>query len=232
MAIRPLTPWLSLALLLCAGSAAAQAAATAPVSLEAEIGVVSDYRFRGYSLSDRDPAIQGGLTAGLAGGVYGSVWTSTIDEVGAGADGKGATVELDYVLGWAGAVGGFDLDLSAQVYTYPGGHDVSYVELPASLSRRFGDWRGTLGVAYAPSQKALGHSDNTYGWAGADWERDGAPIALHLTVGYEDGAFAPGGKWDWSAGLTHPVGPVSLGLSYVDSDRIGGALIGSLTARF
>lgn len=222
---------LTLAALLAGTSAAAQSA-RAPVEVEGELGVVSDYRFRGYSLSDHDPAVQGGLTATLAGGLYGSAWGSTIDEVGAGADGHGATVELDLALGWAGSLGGLDIDVSAQAYTYPGGHDVSYVELPVSASRAMGDWRWTVGAAYAPSQTALGHQDNTYGWVGLDWSREGAPVALHATAGYEDGAFAPGGKWDWAVGVSRDLGPLTAGLTYVDSGRTGAAVVAALTARF
>lgn len=204
----------------------------APLTLEFELGVVSDYRFRGLSLSNEEAALQGGVTASLANGAYGYVWASTIDEYGAGADGKGATVEVDFVLGWAGSVAGFDVDASAQLYAYPGGSDVNYVEFPVSVSRAAGDWRWSLGAAYAPAQRALGHDDNSYGWAAIAWE--GAPLQVQLRAGYEDGAYAPGGKWDWSAGVSRAFGPVVAGVAYVDSDDPANAagIVASLTATF
>jgi uncharacterized protein (TIGR02001 family) len=217
---------------ICVAAPAFAADEGAPLTFEFELGVVSDYRFRGLSLSDEEPALQGGLTASLANGAYGYAWASTIDEYGAGADGKGATVEVDFVLGWAGSVAGFDVDASAQLYAYPSGSDVNYVEFPVSLSRAVGDWRWSLGAAYAPAQKALGDHDNGYGWAAIAWE--GAPLQMELRAGYEHGAYAPGGKWDWSAGVRRAIGPVMAGVAYVDSDdRASSAgIVASLTATF
>lgn len=224
-----------LALALVIGALASPAFAETrigPVSLEAEVGVVSDYRFRGYSLSDDKAAVQAGLTASLDNGLYAYAWGSTIDEYGAGSDGKGATVELDYVVGWAGELGGLDVDLSAQIYSYPGGVDVDYLEIPVTVSKTAGDWRWTLGGAYAPSQSALGHEDNAYAWGGLAWEAESFPVQFALQAGYEDGAYAPGGKWDWSAGVSKALGPVTIGLSYSDSDKTSGGLIASIVASF
>lgn len=204
------------------------------VSVEGEIGVVSDYRFRGVSLSDDDPAVQGGLTASLASGAYGSVWASTIDEYGAGADGKGATVELDYTLGWALEAGGYDIDVAASLYTYPGGTGVSYVELPVSISRQVGPWAWTLGGAYAPSQSNLGDKDNSYGYGKAHWTATDDAFWLEGQAGYEHGAYAPDGKWDWSATVGKTLGPVEASLSYVGVEGAYGSdtVVASLKAAF
>ncbi|MGA0607350.1 TorF family putative porin [Phenylobacterium sp. VNQ135] len=222
------------ALLGCACIAAPAFAADEgqPSTFEVELGAVSDYRFRGLSLSDEQPALQGGVTASLANGAYGYAWASTIAEYGAGADGKGATVEVDLVLGWAGSVAGFDVDASAQLYIYPAGRDVNYVELPISLSRATGAWRWTLGGAYAPAQEALGNQDNRYGWVAIAWQ--GAPVQVELRTGYEDGAYAPGGKWDWSAGVSRTLGSLAAGVAYVDSDERGSSagIVASLKATF
>jgi len=180
-------------------------------SFDAEVGVVSDYRFRGLSLSDKQPALQGGLTMSHANGAYGYVWASTIEEYGAGDDGDGAKAEADFVLGWAGSLSGLDVDVSAQAYLYPGGSDVNYVEFPATVAKTQGDWRWSLGAAYAPSQRALGHEDNVYGWGGVAWGGESAPVKVELRAGYEDGAYAPGGKWDWSAGVSREFGPLKVG---------------------
>lgn len=228
--------FLSLAALLslpATPSAAAEAGSVGKTwSFEAEAAVVSDYRFRGVSLSDKQPALQGGLTASHVSGVYGYVWSSTIEEYGAGDDGDGAEVEVDLALGWAGSLGGLDIDVSAQAYKYPDGSDVDYIEFPAVISRTQGAWRWSLGGAYAPSQRALGHKDNIYGWGGLVWGAESSPFEVELRAGYEDGAYAPGGKWDWSAGLSHDFGPLRAGLAYVDSDVNTGGVVASLTAAF
>lgn len=220
------------AALACTWSALPVRAAERPLAVELEVALVSDYRFRGLSLSDERPALQAGMTASLDNGAYGYAWTSTIDEYGAGADGKGATVEVDFVLGWAGVIAGLDVDASAQLYAYPGGRDVNYVEFPVSVSRAAGPWRWTLGAAYAPAQTALGDQDNGYGFAAVTWEA--APLQLTLQAGYEDGAYAPGGKWDWSATVSRRFGPITAGLAYVDGDDAASSagLVASLTAAF
>jgi uncharacterized protein (TIGR02001 family) len=217
-------------LILAAAPLGAFAAEPKDVSLDYEIGVVSDYRYRGLSLSDKQPAIQGGVTGSTPNGLYGSVWASTIDEYGAGADGKGATVELDYALGWAGSVAGFDIDAAVTRYTYPGGEDVAFFETPITVSRTWGAWTTMVGGAYAPRQKALGTEGDAYAFAGLEWAP--GPLTLGVQAGHESGAFAPGGKWDWSLSANRKVGPVAAGLSYVDSDRAGGGLVASLKASF
>jgi len=209
--------------------------AAGPVSVRSELGVVSDYRFRGISLSDEQPAVQGGLTASLATGLYGGLWASTIDETGPGEDGKGATVELDYTLGWAFQHGGYDIDVAASAYTYPGGHAVNYFELPVSVSRSMEAWTWTLGGAYAPArQKALSRRDNIYGYGEVKWSAKQPDLSLVLRTGYEHGAFAPHGKWDWAATLGHDFGPVAGALTFVTSDDHASSdtLVASLVASF
>jgi hypothetical protein len=116
--------------------------------------------------------------------------------------------------------GGFDLDGGIAGYTYPRAQDLAYLELPVSVSRNLGPVTLAAGGAYAPSQSALGHDDNGYGWSSAAWEVSGTE--LKVQTGYERGAFAPGGKWDWSAGVARKLGPVRAGLSYVDTNRASG----------
>lgn len=84
------------------------------LSLSGEIGVVSDYQYRGYSLSGGDWALQGGLTINAPSGFYATVWSSMIEEYGIGADGDGAKAEVDVSLGRAFSAGGIDWDASFQ----------------------------------------------------------------------------------------------------------------------
>lgn len=218
-----------LAGLVCPAGAAAQ---TSPWTLEGTAGVVSDYRYRGYSLSGGDPALQGGLTLTHASGLYGDVYLSSIDEYGLDADGNGAELEVTVTGGWAGAIAGFDVDAGVSAYQYPDGSNVNYVEIPAQLGRTVGPWTWTLGAAYAPEQSALGDEDNRYVWGGADFAPGTWPLSLGATIGYEDGAYAPGGKTDWLIGASAPLGPVVIGLSWVDSDADEGAVVASLFASF
>lgn len=205
------------------------------VTLAFEVGLVSDYRYRGVSLSDEGPALQASATISHASGVYGDVTVSTIDEYGFGPDGDGAELEVSLTGGWAGSAGGFDLDLALAAYVYPDGTDVNYVEIPLSVSRSWDAWTASVGVEYAPAQEALGDEDNTYVWLGGDWARDDSDWAFTAWIGREDGAWAPEGKTDWGLGVRRAVGGrVTFGLTWTDADVswADAALVGEVRATF
>lgn len=222
---------LAAVLSLCGAPALAQSAEGA-WTLEATAGMVSDYRWRGTSLSGGDPALQAGATFSHASGLYGDVYVSSIEEYGFGADGDGAEIEVTLTAGWAGSLAGFDVDAGVAAYQYPDGSDVAYVEIPVQAGRTVGSWTWTLGAAFAPAQSALGDEDNHYVWAGAVLAPEAWPLALEATLGREEGAWAPGGKTDWSLGARAPFGPVEIGLAWVDSDVDEGAAVASLFASF
>jgi len=196
------------------------------LELEGEIGIVSDYRYRGYSLSDETSAAQAGLTVSAPGGIYAGAWASTIADYG------GADVEVDLYAGWAGSAGGLDVDVALQRYIYPGGRDVDFWEVPVSVSRSWSAFTGTLGFAWAPEQDTLSE-DNRYLYVAGEWTPGGWPVSLSASLGREDGAFADS-KLDWAAGVTAPLGPVSLSLQYLDSDGPDSeaALVAGLKAVF
>lgn len=217
------------ALIVFSGEAAAQDRAW---SHEAYAGVVSDYRYRGLSLSGNDPALQAGVTATHLSGLYSSVDLSSIEEYGIGDDGDGAETELTFTSGWTGSVNGIDLDVGLSWFAYPDGTNVSYFEVPIELERTVGNATWRTGFAYAPEQRAVNNEDNRYMWGGLEYAPSEWPISLAGTIGYEDGAYAPGGKVDWTIGLEAPAGPVSLGLQYIDSDADSGQLILSAFVTF
>ncbi len=199
---------------------------TPAVSLEGEIGVVSDYRYRGYSLSDEDPAVQGGLTLNLPHGVYLGVWGSSI------ADYAGADIELDLSAGVAFSAGGLDWDLGVIRYTYPDGVDVDYWEIPVSAAKTWGAFTGTASFQYVPEQDNVAE-ENRYFNLAADYAPEHWPVSLNASFGYEDGAFADG-KLDWSVGAAKTFGPVTVSLNWADSDGPGaeGVVVAGLSAAF
>lgn len=194
--------------------------------------VVSDYRYRGVSVSDRKPALQAELTATHRSGVYGDLYLSTIDEYGAGEDGDGAKVEATLTGGWAGAVRGLDVDLAVAAYLYPNGDTVSYFEFPVQVGRTVGPVTWIVGAAYAPSQAALYHKDDGYVWGELDYAFVRSNVQAFGAMGYESGAYAPGGRTDWSLGLRTSFRRLQLGLSVVDSSRDPAALVGRLGISF
>lgn len=81
------------------------------------IGAVSDYRYRGYSQSRLQPAVQGGMDV-TAGAWYLGAWASSIKWV---KDGGGdSSVEVDLYGGYKGEVkDAFAYDLGVLTYVYP-----------------------------------------------------------------------------------------------------------------
>jgi uncharacterized protein (TIGR02001 family) len=194
--------------------AASTEEAAGPIDITATATFVSDYRFRGVSLSGKDVAVQGGLTVAHESGVYVGVWASTLSE------NPGNDVEVDLFAGFSGGEA-ITYDIGATYYVYPGVSDFNYVETTGKLGTTVGP--ATLGVlvAYAPKQNNLGDNDNLYLATNASVGIPDTPFTLSGSFGYEDGAFGgpKGDKLDWSAGVSASFDMLTLGASYVDSNR-------------
>lgn len=206
--------------------------ASGPIEIDAEIGVHTDYRFRGISLSDKDPQLTAEVSVSHESGLYAGVWASNVAIVDDADD-----LELDVYAGYATDVGGVSLDVGAVYYLYPGNGDFNYVELLASVGFAAGPATITLGAAYAPSQENLGDTDNTYVYMSGDLPIGESPLSVHGTFGIEDGAFGDNKK-DWLLGATYDLGGgLSATVDYVDTSRaftsLGDAtVVGRLTFAF
>lgn len=222
--------------------------APSPVTVTGSVGVVTDYRFRGVSLSGGDPAIQGGFTLTHESGFYAGTWGSSIDDGGSDIYGD---VELDLFAGWSGALSdAVGLDVGVVYYAYPtnaSGFDAEYFEPYGTLSSTLGPVQAKLGVAYAWEQDSLGGNDNLYVFTKLGAGIPNTPITLSAGLGYTDGALAPPflagasdeSGFDWSLGASVTVlGSISLGVTYtgVEGPSIDGftddAIVGSVTVAF
>lgn len=121
-----IAPKLALAALSLTGAAFAQTAAPAPAptpdyTLAANVGAVTDYRFRGIAQTSKKPAIQGGLDFSHKSGFYLGTWASNVKWV---KDFNGATkgsYELDLYGGYKGSINDdFSYDVGLITYRYPG----------------------------------------------------------------------------------------------------------------
>lgn len=208
-------------LLLFAAAAADEPPAPA-WDLSAEAVAVSDYRFRGVSLSERDPALQGSLDLEHESGFHAGVWASTLPETAGGAH-----AEVDLSAGYAAELaGGVELDGTLIYYAYPGDRDLDYLEAIATASTTLGPVTPSLGLAYAPAQNALRNEsgnkdDNLYLFGGLELPLAKTPFTFNAGAGYERGPFdytAGGGKWDWRLGASASLSAFTLGLAYTGSD--------------
>jgi len=218
-----------------------------PITVSGSVGLVSDYRFRGVSQSDKELAVQGGATVTHESGVYAGFWGSNLS--GWGTFG-GANMELDLIAGVKFPVGGGALDVGATWYMYPGGfNNTDFIEPYAKLSGTLGPVGLTAGLAYAPKQEALGawyangaaaaagvytdpgdKNDNLYLWGDVSAAEPNTGLTVKGHLGYSNGnkglgpfatSVAPTGEYvDWLAGVdyTIPSTPLTVGVAYVDTD--------------
>ena len=89
--------------------------------LSANVGAVSDYRFRGISQSFDKAAVQGGIDYAHSSGFYVGNWNSSINE---GAGYPSAHWETDFYAGYKKGFGDFGLDVGVISYNYPGSNSV------------------------------------------------------------------------------------------------------------
>ncbi|RDE04989.1 TorF family putative porin [Sphingomonas aracearum] len=228
---------------------AATAAAPPTLTVSGSATIASDYRFRGVSQSDREMAVQGGITIAHESGAYVAAWASNL--AGWGTFG-GANMELDLIGGYkARLADGATLDVGLTWYVYPGGADkTDFAEPYARLTGTTGPATLTAGVAYAPRQEALGKwykggasaaagtydrpgakDDNLYLWGDGALAIAGTPLTAKAHVGHswgQDGlgpnatAVSPTGDyWDWSLGADATWRNLTFNVSYVDTDISG-----------
>ena len=188
--------------------------------ISANIALVSDYKFRGISQSNENPAIQGGFDYGFENGFYLGTWGSTVDFDSTG-DFNGS-LELDVYGGWGTDIGeNSSIDFGYIYYAYPGddnGLDGDYQEFYANYG-----WRDlSLGVAYSDdyygSSGKFWYLQANYDWAFAEnWN-------LSLHVGYNDfdeDVFLSSDKGhytDYSVGVSWSIAAVELGLAWVGTN--------------
>jgi len=118
---------LLLALLATSSAAFAQTAPEAPAAPEVtyNVGVVSQYRYRGIAQTKGGPALQGGVDYANANGFYLGTWASTIKWIkdaaydGTGTQAKGP-VELDLYGGYKFEAAGLAYDVGYLRYQYVG----------------------------------------------------------------------------------------------------------------
>jgi uncharacterized protein (TIGR02001 family) len=199
-----------LALFLTATEAAAQ--------LSGNFALLSDYRYRGVSLSDRRPAIQAGIAYDHSSGLYGGAQASTVH-----IEGADSSLSGEGYLGFAYALSrSVSLDLGAARYFYP------YSETHGSYD--YND--AYAGVSVDNVHARLHYSDKYYGRDVEAWyaEISGSlqlmdTLALVAHVGYltrygqrsYPGA-PPTSQWDGKLGLVTEVVGLTWELSVVGTD--------------
>ena len=201
---------------LSSGTVLAQAAAPAATpefAVTGNFGITSDYRFRGLSQNNLDPAVQGGFDIAHSSGLYIGTWGSNVSAWAASSTGS---LELDIYGGYKTTLGDVGLDVGAIAYKYPS----------STQSYRSNTEEVYVGLSYGPAVFKTSYvtSKNYFASAGSD---SSGTMYYDLTlsqelmpklvggihVGYtdykKDGESAVGGKFsyaDYSVGLAYDLG--------------------------
>jgi uncharacterized protein (TIGR02001 family) len=99
-------------------AAPAEAAPTPEHSIAFNVGLTSDYRYRGISQSRRDPAISAGADYTHSSGLYAGTWLSSIKWI-KDAGGGNTNLEWDIYGGYKGTAGPLGYDVGVLRYQYP-----------------------------------------------------------------------------------------------------------------
>ncbi|GAA5177029.1 hypothetical protein GCM10025771_13430 [Niveibacterium umoris] len=187
--------------------------------------LASDYMFRGISVTQRKPAVQGGIDMVHPAGFYASLWASNVSEA---MYNHGSGLETDLYAGWKWDIGGgFTLDTGFAAYFYPGaytiandGQKVKYdtQELKLGLvydTMTLNLWYGLnkywAGIWY---DKAFNQVENTKGSTYIEFNYNpqlSETVTLNLHAGYQKVNHSPDYDFaDFKAGVTADMGFVKM----------------------
>ena len=188
-------------------------------SFSANVGIFSEYSFRGIDQSGEEAAIQGGFDWAHDSGFYLGTWGSNVD-----FNDNESVSEFDFYGGFSKELSnGVSIDLSLIGYTYPGAYDSSnydFMEYAIGLGKSIGPVALSFAVNY--SDEFFGESgDATYVQGGLDYELpQGVTLSAHVghqSIDLETVYGAPD-YVDYSVGGSYTLKSFDLSVTYVDTD--------------
>ena len=227
------------ALLLAVATPAIAQDDTAPppaVTVTGGVTAVTDYRFRGLTQTNKDPAIQGTVNVNSSSGLYAGVWASSID---GGPDGSTPLLtnyggaEVDLYAGFTKTLSsglGFDIGLLYYYYPDAKGINSDFFEPYASINYTIGPINAKVGANYAWSGQSgldftAGDDDSLYLAADLTATIPNTPLTLKAHYGLSNGSLALANPTvaddtyaDWSLTAEYVKAPFKAGVSYIDTD--------------
>jgi len=220
---------LALLVSLSLGSTSALAQARPDWAFTGNATLASDYRFRGISQTDKDPAFQGGFDVVHSSGFYAGNWNSNIDALFF----SGANLEMDVYGGYKMSLGNINLDFGLLYYYYPGSG-----KFPGSLKidnteLYAGGTIGPFGLKYYHAVSdffGFPDSKNSYYLDGSFTYDLGGGLAVNAHAGYQKlkggarvveigGGAAKSSIIDYKLGVTYDLSGWVFGAAYVATDR-------------
>ena len=189
-------------------------------SLLMDVTLASDYRTRGISQTQNDPALQGSVTLAHSSGLYLGAWSSNVDFGG----GLKTRQEVDYYAGWLWqATDDVSFDVGYLKYSYPKESQFNQSEVYGILSV----YGVKLGAYYSDDAPGIDSEQNSlYSYVGYETALP-YDVGLKLRYGlmdfkdpylYSSSGEAEDSYHEWEVKLTHELAGVMLGLSYIDTD--------------
>ena len=205
----------------------AEEAAPAPDHAVAyNVGVTSDYRFRGLSQSRLQPAVYGGIDyTNNPTGLYAGVWASTIKWIKDAPYNGGTSVETDFYAGKRGEVGGFTYDVGAIRYFYANNNTTPSANTTEAYAQ-IGYGAGYIKYSHALTNfVAWANSKNSnYIDIGYNPEiKDGYILNLHVGKQVVKGQSGVADYTDWKIGVTKDYGFAVASLAVVGTDALNSA---------
>jgi uncharacterized protein (TIGR02001 family) len=212
------------------GVPATVVAAESPHSLSANVGLYSDYVFRGISQTGGEPAIQGGLDYSHASGFYLGTWASNVGWLEDFQGYSKGNVEIDVYGGYGGSMGDISYDVGAIRYMYPGERNgktkADTTEVYGSLG-----WKWfTVKYSYYLSDEVFGFGPNADGSDYIDLSASYPVGDTGLTLGAHWGKFnfenhSSADYEDWKVSAEYDMGKlgklgdgVTVGVAYTDTN--------------
>ena len=195
------------------------------------IGLFSQYIFRGLTQTREDPALQGGVDYTHASGFYAGAWGTNISWLNDGDYYKSSSIELDIYGGYANTIGetGIGYNVGLWQYIFPGTKNAGTkkaetTELYGSLS--YGWLSGKVSVVVSDGAFTFDNADGTtYSELNLNVPFGSGYTAI-AHYGYQDYTGKTNGNSnstydfaDWKIGLTKSFeNGVNIGGYYTDTD--------------
>ena len=211
---------------------AAPAAAPAPAyTISYNVGLYSQYIFRGLTQTDEKPAIQGGVDFTHSSGFYLGAWGSNISWLEDGGYYDNSSLELDIYGGYANSIGDLGYNVGVLQYIYPG-NDISATYVNAETTEVYGalsyKWlQAKVSVVVSDGAFANKNSDGTYyAELNANIPLADSGVTANLHVGRQEYNGSLDGVsndvysyTDWKVGATKSfANGVNVGAYYSDSN--------------
>ncbi len=193
------------------------AAAETPIhAFTGNVGVFSNYIFRGVTQTTENAAVQGGFDYAHASGFYAGTWGSNISWLSDSGAYRDTSLELDLYGGYKGSFGGdFGYDVGAIYYYYPGKKNPGFVS--ANTTEAYGalSWKWLSAKLSYATTNYFGFVDSKGSYyfdvtASVPIGETGVTVLAHAGQLMVNGKFAPGvrndklfGYNDWKLGASY-----------------------------